>query len=204
VITYFADTFYFLALLNADDQANAAATRWASRPSGPLITTYWVLTEVADAMSAPASRHFALTLISCLRRNPAVEILPPDLDLFDCGLDVYARRPDKAWSLTDCISFVETEAQLVFDSSCVPVSAPQNHLQEGCLIPGLRKRPRPRSFPGSRLVAFAGRGSPSRSWDHPHTHNRTVVMPGSRWGRKPVRSEAGEVRPSFKLTCNSV
>jgi len=106
VITYFADTFYFLALLNADDRANAAATRWASRPSGPLITTYWVLTEVADAMSAPASRHLALTLISGLRRNPAVEILPPGLDLFDCGLELYARRLDKAWSLTDCISFV--------------------------------------------------------------------------------------------------
>ncbi len=106
MITYFADTFYFLALLNADDQANAAATRWASRPSGPLITTCWVLTEVADAMSPPASRHFALTLISGLRRNPAVEILPPDLDLFDRGVDLYARRPDKAWRLTDCISFV--------------------------------------------------------------------------------------------------
>jgi predicted nucleic acid-binding protein len=106
VITYFADTFYFLALLNSDDQANAAAVRWASKPSGPLISTYWVLTEVADAMSAPANRHSALTLISGLRRNPTVEILPPDLDLFDHGLDLYARRPDKAWSLTDCISFV--------------------------------------------------------------------------------------------------
>jgi predicted nucleic acid-binding protein len=106
VITYFADTFYFLALLNSDDQANAAAVRWASKPSGPLISTYWVLTEVADAMSAPANRHSALTLISGLRRNPTVEILPPNLDLFDRGLDFYARRPDKAWSLTDCISFV--------------------------------------------------------------------------------------------------
>ena len=40
----------------------------------------------------------------------------------------------------------------------------------------------------SRLVAFAGRGSPSPPRDHPPTHNRTVVMPGSRWGRKPVGS----------------
>ena len=87
------------------------------------------------------------------------------------------------------------------DSGIIPTAAssrssgPQNRLQEGRLIPGLRKRPRPRSFPGSRLVAFAGRGSPSRPRDHPPTHNRTVVMPGSRWG-----PEGGEVRPSFKLT----
>ena len=106
MITYFADTFYFLALLNPSDQANAAAMRWASKPRGPLITTCWVLTEVADAMSDPVNRRAALTLISGLRRNPAVEILPPDLDLFDRGLDLYSRRADKAWSLTDCISFV--------------------------------------------------------------------------------------------------
>ena len=27
-------------------------------------------------------------------------------DLFDAGVELYVRRPDKAWSLTDCISFV--------------------------------------------------------------------------------------------------
>jgi predicted nucleic acid-binding protein len=105
VTTYFADTFYFFALLNPSDKAHAAAVRWASKPGGPLITTYWVLTEVADAMSAPENRQSALTLISGLRRNPAVEILPPVLELFDRGLDLYAQRADKSWSLTDCISF---------------------------------------------------------------------------------------------------
>jgi predicted nucleic acid-binding protein len=106
VTTSFADTFYFLALLNRDDEANSAAVRWASKPSGPLVTTCWVLTEVADALSAPKNRQSALELISNLRRNPAVEVLSPDLDLFDRGLDLYARRADKEWSLTDCISFV--------------------------------------------------------------------------------------------------
>jgi predicted nucleic acid-binding protein len=70
------------------------------------VTTCWVLTEVADALSAPKNRQSALDLISSLRRNPAVEVLAPDLDLFERGLDLYARRADKAWSLTDCISFV--------------------------------------------------------------------------------------------------
>src|SRR5271157_3304416 len=78
-------------------------------------------------------------------------------------------------------------------------SGPQNRLQEGRLIPGLRKRPRPRSFPGSRLVAFAGRGSPSRLRDRPPTHNRTVVMPGSRWGRKPVGSGSGRSQTEFEV-----
>ena len=33
-------------------------------------------------------------------------IVDPTRDLFHSGIDLFARRPDKAWSLTDCISFV--------------------------------------------------------------------------------------------------
>ena len=32
--------------------------------------------------------------------------MPPTLELLEQGMDLYARRPDKEWSLTDCISFV--------------------------------------------------------------------------------------------------
>jgi predicted nucleic acid-binding protein len=106
VTATFADTFYFLALLNPNDSANASAVRWAAKPRGPLVTTSWVLTEVADAMASPLGRQSVVALISGLRRNPAVDILPPDLVLFDRGPDLYARRIDKSWSLTDCISFV--------------------------------------------------------------------------------------------------
>jgi predicted nucleic acid-binding protein len=28
------------------------------------------------------------------------------MPLYERGLDLYARRSDKAWSLTDCLSFV--------------------------------------------------------------------------------------------------
>ena len=33
-------------------------------------------------------------------------IVPPVLDLFEEGIEFYAKRPDKEWSLTDCISFI--------------------------------------------------------------------------------------------------
>jgi hypothetical protein len=36
-------------------------------------------------------------------------MLPPSSDLFYAGLDLFSRRPDKYWSLTDCISFVVME-----------------------------------------------------------------------------------------------
>jgi uncharacterized protein len=32
--------------------------------------------------------------------------VPPGQELFDQGVELYAARTDKQWSLTDCISFV--------------------------------------------------------------------------------------------------
>ncbi len=110
----FADTFYFLALLNPDDRAHASALHYAERLPGRLITTAWVVTELADALCEPFHRPAFLELFESLRDEPAVEIIPPDVELFDRGMDLYSHRLDKAWSLTDCISFVVmTERGLV-------------------------------------------------------------------------------------------
>jgi predicted nucleic acid-binding protein len=103
----FADAFFFIAVLNKSDRAHAGAAAYLRpRLSRPLLTTAWVLTEVADGLAQPNHRPAVVRLLTTLRGNPTVEIIPPDLDLFDRGVDLYSRRPDKAWSLTDCISFV--------------------------------------------------------------------------------------------------
>ncbi len=104
--TRFADAFYYLALVNPDDQAHARTVALASQSSGRLVTTAWVLTEVADALCAPVRRPVFVELLRSLRADTDTEIIPPDALLFERGLDLYTRRPDKAWSLTDCISFV--------------------------------------------------------------------------------------------------
>lgn len=103
----FADAFFFIAVLNRHDRAHTEAAAYlAPRLARPLLTTLWVLTEVADGLAQPQFRPAVVRLMAKLRENPAVEIIPPSLDLFDRGFDLYTRRPDKAWSLTDCISFV--------------------------------------------------------------------------------------------------
>jgi uncharacterized protein len=71
-----------------------------------MLTTDWAVIEVADALSAPAQRGAFLMLWEEIREHPAIEIIPADRSPLLQGLDLYARRPDKAWSLTDCISFV--------------------------------------------------------------------------------------------------
>ncbi len=70
------------------------------------VTTAWVLTEVADALAAPAHRLVFVSLLQGLERNPAVTIIPAGQDLFEQGIRLYTKRPDKDWPLTDCISFV--------------------------------------------------------------------------------------------------
>ncbi len=101
----FADTFYFLALVNGGDKHHAAAVRYDDvQPA--LVTTAWVLTEVADALSAPENRAVFLKLLDVLNENPEVQIFPPDNRLFERGIELFRQRADKDWSLTDCISFI--------------------------------------------------------------------------------------------------
>jgi predicted nucleic acid-binding protein len=102
----FADTFYYLALTNPGDQAHPRTLTLAQKMTGPVVTTTWVLTEVGDALSAPVARPVFLSLIRSLRSDHETEIIPSDPGLFERGLDLFERRPDKAWTMTDCISFV--------------------------------------------------------------------------------------------------
>jgi predicted nucleic acid-binding protein len=102
----FADSFYFLALLRLEDSAHARAIAASQNRTERLITKAWILTEVADALAAPAMREGFPRLLAALLADPACTIVPPTQDLFDAGVELYVRRPDKAWSLTDCNSFV--------------------------------------------------------------------------------------------------
>lgn len=72
----------------------------------PTVTTTWVLTEVADAMAGISQRGRFVAFLKLLRGERTVAIVPASSELFDLGMQLYTQRPDKDWSLTDCISFV--------------------------------------------------------------------------------------------------
>jgi uncharacterized protein len=113
----FADTSYYLALVNSNDRFHAAACRWTTDFAGTSVTTAWVIAEVANSMCHASNRPFFLSLLRDLRTDARVMVIPPTAELFNRGLDLYSRRLDKDWSLTDCISFLVMEDRRLRDAA---------------------------------------------------------------------------------------
>jgi len=103
----FADTFYWIALTNTDDLVHQQALS-LSRTLGlaRLITTEEVLDEYLAYFSASrrSVREHAGTMVASLIDNRKITVIPQSHDSFMAGLKLYRARPDKGYSLTDCIS----------------------------------------------------------------------------------------------------
>jgi uncharacterized protein len=107
----FADSFFFFAYLNPKDRMHEQAEAYFNLFDGKLVTTAWVLTEVADGMSGVEDRELFLHFYDALRDEPEVKMIEATKQLFDAALTLFRSRPDKEWSLTDCISFVVMEQE---------------------------------------------------------------------------------------------
>ncbi len=113
-MTAFADTFALIAWLNPHDDAHAVVAAYLDGFTGQLVTTEWVLMELADALSAPEARGTAAAFLQAVRADPLFDVVGYVPAVYQAGFDLFASRPDKAWSLTDCISFgLMTERGLI-------------------------------------------------------------------------------------------
>jgi hypothetical protein len=101
----FADTFYFIALFNPDDSAHKRAAEYAGLVDR-VVSTEWVLLELADRLSDTANRHLFSVIRTGLYANPLAEVVPLDSGLHERAVALYTQMTDKDWSLTDCVSFL--------------------------------------------------------------------------------------------------
>ena len=113
----FVDTSLYLALFSHDDAWHAEAVAWSRQNTRPLVLTEFILIELGNALSGRPARPLFLDLVRRLRSQPATEIVPASTDLVDKGLRLFAERPDKDWSLTDCISFVVMRERGLLDAA---------------------------------------------------------------------------------------
>jgi predicted nucleic acid-binding protein len=103
----FLDASYAIALANSRDQYHEAALDLADKhESTPFLTTQAVLLEIGNALSGRGHRKVAAAYVDAVQTEPATQVVTVTMDLFGRGLDLFRKRPDKTWGLTDCISFV--------------------------------------------------------------------------------------------------
>jgi len=105
-VKVFGDAFFYVALINRKDEHHERVMAWARGFTGEIVTTQWVLTEVADAFAESHIRRRLKAGLDEMARDPATRIIEVSPEYFARGLALYDARPDKEWSLTDCISIV--------------------------------------------------------------------------------------------------
>ena len=106
MIPVFADTFYWVALLNPEDSAHDAVVTYSRRRgAGVVITTDEVLTELLTSCAAnPYLRSRAASNVRNLLAHPHMRVMAQGRAGFLDGLELYESRQDKGYSLVDCIS----------------------------------------------------------------------------------------------------
>lgn len=101
----FADTFYFLALINARDTAHEKAVSFIQSYVGHIVTSSWVILELADALSSVQNRQHFQETWNVITNDPNITIIEMSQQIQNDAIDLYLQRADKNWSLTDCVSF---------------------------------------------------------------------------------------------------
>jgi predicted nucleic acid-binding protein len=101
----FADTSFFVAFLAPRDQFHGPAVAAMSALSGRVVTSDWVLVELANYMAKTSLRLHAAGFIRTIQNDPRFDVVPSSAAAIEAGLVMYEQHHDKQWSLTDCISF---------------------------------------------------------------------------------------------------
>ena len=80
----FADTFFFLAILNLSDAAHGRSSELSRRLRKHKSPQLGFLTEVGDAF-ARDNRQVFLDLMQLLQDNPLIRVVGPSPELFAAG-----------------------------------------------------------------------------------------------------------------------
>jgi len=129
----FADTFYWIALLNPrDDWHQIVLTYTYQHPNQTIITTDGIIEEVLNYASSRGSlmKQKALLLYKKMLQEPSIEVISYSSQLRDLGLQLYEQRLDKGYSLTDCISMIVMRQRGIQEV----LSHDKHFLQEGFTI----------------------------------------------------------------------
>jgi len=101
----FADAFYWIALTDRRDARHEEAIETSRALRGTrLVSTEEVLVEYLAYCRGIRLRERAAQTVRFVLGSSAVRVVPQSHESFLAGLDLYAERSDKSYSLVDCIS----------------------------------------------------------------------------------------------------
>lgn len=108
--SYFADAWFFIALLDRGDSHHRLANQLAARlVTARIVTHDSVLTEMLAFFSNEGSSFRRAAAQMARRAFQTYEVVTHDRSLFTRALTRYEQRPDKEYSLVDCMSMVLME-----------------------------------------------------------------------------------------------
>jgi uncharacterized protein len=129
----FADTFYWIALLNPKDQWNLSVNEIQPKiVSVQFVTTETVLIELLNYYSEYGSemRQTVVDTVRDILVDLDIEYISHSPDIFLEALDFYEKRLDKGYSLTDCVSMLTMKTLNIHE-----ILTHDNHFeQEGLTI----------------------------------------------------------------------
>ena len=104
----FADTSYWIAVINGRDElAGRAQEVRSSLGKVRIVTTQEVLAELLNEFSekhGPHLRSVAVAVVRAILDAAGVDVIAQSAESFLSGFGRYEDRPDKGYSLTDCVS----------------------------------------------------------------------------------------------------
>ena len=102
----FVDMFYWVALINKKDNWHKRVIEVTSTLKNvEIVTTDEVLIEVLNFLSAIVLlRRRTVQFVDDIMQNPHIKVIPQNRESFLEVFNLYRRRLDKEYSLTDCIS----------------------------------------------------------------------------------------------------
>ena len=119
MLEVFADTGYWIALLNERDNLHSKARELSARfASATIVTTEMVLTEFLNHVSGGGSqvRRLAGETVLQWMTDPNVEVVPQTSIQFQAALERYMARLDQGWSVVDCASFIVMETRQILEA----------------------------------------------------------------------------------------
>ena len=132
----FLDSSGWIAVLNAREGLHATATAMLQelgREGCRLVLTDWIMAETGNGLARTPARVQFVKAARQVLESPHASVVTVASDVLGRALELYVKRPDKAWGLVDCASFL-----VMSDHGISDAFTTDRHFEQAgfnCLLP---------------------------------------------------------------------